>query len=90
VRVGVGLGRGVSVRVGVKVAVSVSVREGIMLWPLPGTDTTTQIYLVANDRLYHLIFWTAPLDNQAQTLLDGLRFIEPTQSLDSLNLPPAE
>lgn len=64
--------------------------EGVMLWPLPGTDTTTQIYLVANDRLYHLIFWTAPLDNQAQTLLDRLHFIEPTQSLESLNLPPAQ
>jgi hypothetical protein len=70
--------------------ITVDGREGIMLWPLPGTDTTTQIYLVANERLYHLIFWVVPLDNQAQTLLDGLRFIEPTQSLDSLNLPPAE
>jgi hypothetical protein len=71
-------------------SITVNGREGVMLWPLPGTDTTTQIYLAANDRLYHLIFWNAPLDNQAQTLLDGLRFLEPTQSLDSLNLPPAE
>lgn len=70
--------------------VTVDGLEGVMLWPLPGIVATTQIYLVANDRLYHLIFWNAPLDNQAQTLLDGLRFIEPTQSLDSLNLPPAE
>lgn len=70
--------------------ITVDGKEGVMLWPLPGTDTTTQIYLVANDRLYHLIFWTAPLDNQAQRLLDGLHFIEPTQSLDSLNLPPAQ
>ena len=70
--------------------ITVDGREGVMLWPLPGTDATTQIYLAANDRLYHLIFWIAPLDNQAQTLLDGLRFIEPTQSLDSLDLLPAE
>lgn len=61
--------------------------EGVMLWPLPGTEATTQIYLAANDRLYRLIFWSAPLDEQAQTLLDSLHFVEPTQSLDSLNLP---
>lgn len=64
--------------------------EGVMLWPLPGTEATTQIYLAANGRLYRLIFWSAPLNNQAQTLLDGLRFVEPTQSLDSLNLPGVE
>lgn len=63
--------------------------EGIMLWPLPGTDATTQIFLVANERPYRLIFWSAPLDEQAQTLLDGLHFVEPTQSLESLDLPDA-
>jgi hypothetical protein len=61
--------------------------EGVMLWPLPGTDATTQIFLVANERPYRLIFWSAPLDEQAQTLLDGLHFVEPTQSLESLDLP---
>ena len=61
--------------------------EGVLLWPLPGTDATTQIYLVANNRLYHLIFWSVPLDEQAHQLLHDLRFIEPTQTLDSLNLP---
>ncbi|MCB9418958.1 MAG: hypothetical protein H6667_04100 [Ardenticatenaceae bacterium] len=63
--------------------------EGIMLWPLPGTDATTQIFLAANERPYRLIFWSAPLDEQAQTLLDGLHFVEPTQSLESLDLPEA-
>lgn len=60
--------------------------EGVILWPLPGTEATTEIYVTANDRLYRLIFWSAPLDEQDQSLLNGLRFIEPTQSLDSLNL----
>ena len=69
--------------------IAVDGAEGVMLWPLPGTEATTQIYLVANDRLYWLIFWSTPLDEQAQALLNGLRFVEPTQSLDSLNLPPA-
>jgi hypothetical protein len=70
--------------------ITVDGHEGVMLWPLPGIDTTTQIYLVANNRLYHLVFWIAQLNNQVQSLLDGLHFVEPTQSLDSLNLPPAQ
>lgn len=69
--------------------ITVDGHEGVMLWPLPGTETTAHIYLTANGRLYQLIFWSAPPDDQTQALLDGLRFIEPTQSLDSLNLPPA-
>jgi hypothetical protein len=58
----------------------------VMLWPLPGTDTTTQIFLVVNERPYRIIFWNAPMNEQDQSLLNGLRFIEPAQSLDSLNL----
>lgn len=68
-------------------AITINGLNGVMLWPLPGTEATTQIYLAANDRLYRLIFWSAPLDEKAQALLNGLRFIEPTRSLDSLNLP---
>jgi hypothetical protein len=68
-------------------AITINGLNGVMLWPLPGTEATTQIYLAADDRLYRLIFWSAPLDEQAQMLLNGLRFIEPTRSLDSLNLP---
>lgn len=69
--------------------VTVNGIEGIALWPLPGMEATTQIYLVANERLYHLIFWSAPLDEQAQAILENLSFIEPTQTLDMLNLSEA-
>ena len=63
--------------------------EGVALWPLPGMEATTHIYLVANNRLYHLIFWSVPLDEQAQIMLDNLSFIKPTQALDTLSLPEA-
>lgn len=39
--------------------------------------------------LFGLVWWRR-LAGKMALLLDGLRFIEPTQSLDSVNLPPAE
>ena len=70
-------------------------QEAVLLSPLPGTETTSHVYLTANNRIYELIFWTYPLDEAARQFLDDIRFMPPTVGYNCLawpasaGLPPA-
>ena len=65
-------------------------QPAIMLSPVPGVSPTTFIYVVANDRLYEFIFGQEVLDDESTAILSSIRFLEPSFSLDCLDLLPAE
>ncbi len=65
-------------------------QEAILLAPLPGAETTSHVYLTANNRVYQLIFWQYPLDETARQFLDGLRFMPPTVGYNCLNWPASD
>ncbi|HFQ93917.1 MAG TPA: hypothetical protein ENK32_07905, partial [Anaerolineae bacterium] len=62
-------------------------QEAILLAPLPGAETTSHVYLTANNRVYQLIFWQYPLNETARQFLDGFRFVPPTVGYNCLDWP---
>lgn len=68
--------------------ITVDGNEGALIEGLPGMTGATIIYVSANDHLYELLFHTERLDDTSRQLLDQMRFTPPTQSVESLGLPP--
>ncbi len=65
-------------------------QEAVLLSPLPGTETTSHVYLTANNRIYEVIFWTYPLDEAARQFLDDIRFMPPTVGYNCLDWPASD
>ncbi len=66
--------------------------RGTAVSGLPGTDPYTLVYVADGDRVYRIGLWTETpgLNARAKTLLAGLRFEQPTRSVQSLGLTPVE
>jgi murein DD-endopeptidase MepM/ murein hydrolase activator NlpD len=66
--------------------------KGIVVSGLPGTDPYSLVYVASGNRVYRIGLWTMEpgLDARARELLVGLRFEEPTRSVQSLHLEPVE
>ena len=64
-------------------------QPAVALFPLPGIDPNTYVYLTANDFLFEFIYAGENLDARAEALLDSVSFFTPTQTLESLDLPEA-
>lgn len=66
--------------------------KGVAVSGLPGTDPYTLVYVADGERVYRIGLWTEEpgLDGRARALLASLRFEQPTQSVQSLNLEPVE
>ena len=62
----------------------------IALSNIPGIVLNTWIYVVADGRLYRLIYGHEKLDALGETLLHDLHFVPPTKSLESLGLITSE
>lgn len=64
-------------------------RPGKMLFPLPGPNGATYIYLATNQQLYRVIYAADTLDAMEQALLAQLHFVKPTRTLAALGLKRA-
>lgn len=60
--------------------------KGLMLTNVPGIEPNTFIYVVANGHLYQIMYRDGTLDTLGQALIDQIRFMEPTRTLESLGL----
>lgn len=58
-----------------------------VLYPVPGEDVSTYIYLEKNGRIYEIIY-QGKLDDEGRNILSELRFENPRKSVESLGLPP--
>lgn len=63
---------------------------GVMLAPVPGITENTYVYVTANQQIYEIIYGSGFLDPQGQELLESIRFVKPTQSLENLHLIHAD
>lgn len=65
-------------------------QPAIALFPVPGLETNSYIYVASNGRLYEIVYGRGALDADGRALLAGLVFEAPTQSPESLGLALAE
>lgn len=70
--------------------VTVDGAKGVMLVGVPGIDPGVYIYVVANGRLYQIIYAGEALDERGKALVDQLRFVQPVLTVESLGLNRAE
>ncbi len=69
-----------------KVMTTVAGYPGVAIYPLPGIEPVTCIYVVANKRVYEIFYGRAPLDKRGLALLDALTFTSAKSSLSDAGL----
>lgn len=62
--------------------------EGLLVEGLPGRTGASYVYLVANGHLYEILYHAERLDDDARTVLESLRVVPPTATIESLGLSP--
>jgi hypothetical protein len=72
-----------------KVSVGVDELDGVAVGPIPGGTPSYEVYVGIRDLVYLVRVYEEELDATARRLLSSLEFKEPSQPLDSLELPDA-
>ncbi|MBN2003401.1 MAG: M23 family metallopeptidase [Anaerolineae bacterium] len=70
-----------------KANVAVGGQPGIAVYPLPGIEPVTCIYVLAHDRVYEIFYGREFLDGQGIALLKSMTFMPAQASLADLKLP---
>lgn len=70
--------------------IQINGRTGLMLAPVPGVVANTLIYIPVNERLYSLRYYSDALDDLGWSLVRGISFYSPRQSLEALQLIDAD
>lgn len=74
----------------VQTPIQVDQRSAVLLSPVPGIVANSVILVAANDRIYTLRYYRESLDDLGWSLLNGVRFYSPRQSLEELGLTHAD
>ena len=74
----------------VQTPIQVDQRSAVLLSPVPGIVANSVILVAANDRIYTLRYYRESLDDLGWSLLNGVRFYSPRQSLEELGLTNAD
>jgi hypothetical protein len=69
-------------------------REGMAVWPIPGSTPSAEVYVAVNDRVYRINLYAKKpgeegLDEEDRRLLSTLRFEPPSRPVEALGLPRA-
>lgn len=72
-----------------KVSVGENSIEGTAVGPIPGATPSTEIYVPVNGRVYQINVYGEGLGEKGRELLSGIKFYEPSRSVESLGLEEA-